>query len=144
MWMRGRQTFLPYKIAWKVDILVRQIFWMGNFFLVLICLFFSFIVVLDGVTLCHLQRFLQCINYIILEFTPSTTLLYFLSPIHETVSVGIIFAFTYTCSTHLFYLIDSPTTFPHLVLPGQDRFGHPVSWMGIFLDSHNMDIFRLA
>jgi hypothetical protein len=44
---------------------------------VLICRsFFSFIIVLGGVTLwhLHLQRFLQCIKCIILEFTPSTAL----------------------------------------------------------------------
>jgi hypothetical protein len=36
----------------------------------------SFIVVLGGGTSQHLQRFLQCIKYIILEFTPSTILLH--------------------------------------------------------------------
>jgi hypothetical protein len=39
---------------------------------------FSFIVVLGGDTLWHLQRFLQCIKCIILEFTPSTT------PLHRS------------------------------------------------------------
>jgi hypothetical protein len=33
-----------------------------------------FIVVLGGNTLWHLQNFLQCIKYIILELTPSSTL----------------------------------------------------------------------
>jgi hypothetical protein len=37
---------------------------------------FSFIVVLDGGTLWHSQRFLQCTNYIIFKFTPCTTPLY--------------------------------------------------------------------
>jgi hypothetical protein len=41
--------------------------------------FFSFIVVLGGDTLWHLQRFLQCINYIILEFIPP--------PIHGIVTI---------------------------------------------------------
>jgi hypothetical protein len=36
--------------------------------------FYSFIVVLGESTLWHLQRFLQCIRYIIHEFTPSTAL----------------------------------------------------------------------
>jgi hypothetical protein len=40
----------------------------------------TFIVVLGGSTLWHLQRFLQCIKYITLEFTPSITLLYHLLP----------------------------------------------------------------
>jgi hypothetical protein len=39
-----------------------------------------FIVVLDEVTLWQLQNFLQCIKYTILEFIPSTTLLYPLFP----------------------------------------------------------------
>jgi hypothetical protein len=62
-------------------------------------LFSPFIVVLGGDTLWHLQRFLQCVNYIILEFTSST--LYFIPspPIHGTVSTGIIFAFKYMCNT---------------------------------------------
>jgi hypothetical protein len=40
---------------------------------------FLFIVVLGGSTLWHLQKFLQCIKYITLEFTPSKCL-HFLSP----------------------------------------------------------------
>jgi hypothetical protein len=37
---------------------------------------FVFIVVLGGGTLQNLQKFLQYIKYIILEFTPSTILVY--------------------------------------------------------------------
>jgi hypothetical protein len=48
----------------------------------------------------HLQRSLHCINYIILEFTPSTAPLYPPHPalIHGTVSTSIIFVFTYMCT----------------------------------------------
>jgi hypothetical protein len=38
--------------------------------------FFFLIVMLGGGTLPHLQKFLQCMKYIILEFTPSNTFLY--------------------------------------------------------------------
>jgi hypothetical protein len=40
---------------------------------------FSFIIVLGGGTLEHLQRYLKFIKCIILEFNPSTTLLYSLT-----------------------------------------------------------------
>jgi hypothetical protein len=41
---------------------------------------YFFIVAVGGGTLYHLWRFLQCVNYIILVFTPSTALLHPLSP----------------------------------------------------------------
>jgi hypothetical protein len=73
-----------------------------------------------GDTLWHFQSFLQCINYIILEFTPSTTPLYSPSPIHGIVSTGAIFAFAYIC-THFLHHIHPPTPFSwHLPPPMGD------------------------
>jgi hypothetical protein len=67
--------------------------------------------VLGGVTL-HLQRFLQ---YVVLEFTPSTIFLYSsLSPIPGVVSTGLIFPFIYTC-TQCLHCIYPPVPFPHLL-----------------------------
>jgi hypothetical protein len=64
----------------------------------------------------YLYRFLQCINCIILGFTPSTTLLTSV-PIPGIVSTGLVFAFTYMC-THFLHHIHPPTSFPqHLSLP---------------------------
>jgi hypothetical protein len=71
-------------------------------------IFFLFIAVLGGGTLQHLQRFFQCIKYIILEFTP---LLHSPPPISGTVSTSIIFAFTYIC-THYLHCTHPPTLFP--------------------------------
>jgi hypothetical protein len=58
-------------------------------------------------TLWHLHRFLQCFNYIILEFTSCTAVLD--SP---PLVPGIIFEFTYMC-THYLHHIHSPIPFPH-------------------------------
>jgi hypothetical protein len=52
-------------------------------------------VVLGGGTFWHLQKFLQCIRNIELEFTPFTAFHYAPQPIPGIVSTAIIFAFTY-------------------------------------------------
>jgi hypothetical protein len=90
-------------------------------------LFLSCSVVMGWDTSWHLQRSLQCINYIILEFNLSTIPLYS-SPtmIHGTVSTGYIFPFTCTC-THILHCIHSPnhqiTSHTGTALPpGQDLF----------------------
>jgi hypothetical protein len=86
----------------------------------------------SGSTLWHLQNFLQCNKFIILQFTPSTALFYCPFPIPGMVSSGIIFVFTYKCThfcTILTLLSFFPTTSPLLPLaqilppcPRQDLF----------------------
>jgi hypothetical protein len=63
--------------------------------------FIYFIVVLGGGTLGYLQKFLQCIKYMILKFTPSAAVFQSPIPILRTVSTGIIFAFIYICRHYL-------------------------------------------
>jgi hypothetical protein len=66
-------------------------------------LFFIFIVVLGGGTLWHLQKFLQNVDYVIREFTPSTALLHLPPQMPGTVSIGIIFKWWCTCLSKFFY-----------------------------------------
>jgi hypothetical protein len=59
----------------------------------------------------HLQRFLQCVKYIILEFIPSTALLYPRLPIPGMISTGIIFALTYMCTVLGIFVMGSHKLF---------------------------------
>jgi hypothetical protein len=61
----------------------------------------------------HLQRFLQCINYIILEFIFSLSPP---SPIHGIVTTGIIIAITNIC-VHFLHCIHPPTLFSQHLPP---------------------------
>jgi hypothetical protein len=76
-----------------------------------------FIVVLDGDTFWHLQKFLQCIKYIILENSSPLQVSFPLFPSNAgIISTGIILIFTYVCTQSLYYFSPSHT-FPYLLLP---------------------------
>jgi hypothetical protein len=75
---------------------------------------FYFIVVLDRGILWYLQRFLQYIKCIILEFTLSSILFYLPSPIQEIVATGIFFPFTFMCTQYLHHT-HPLTPFPYLL-----------------------------
>jgi hypothetical protein len=62
----------------------------------------------------HLQRFLQYIKYITLEFTQSKIFLHPHPPIPGTVTTDIIFPITYMCTQYLHH-IHLPSPFPHLL-----------------------------
>jgi hypothetical protein len=73
-------------------------------------LFFLFLHCCARGTLWHLQKFLQCIKYIILKFSTPITLLYLLSPTPGTVSTSLIFPFTHM------YMVFSPHSPPYKLL----------------------------
>jgi hypothetical protein len=77
-------------------------------FIFCVIFFPFFIVLLGGVTLWHLQKFLQCIKYIILGFITYTILLYHPSLIPGIASTVIIFPL-HACK----HSIHPPTPFPH-------------------------------
>jgi hypothetical protein len=99
------------------------LFVFGFFVVVLLVLFF--IVVLGGGTLEYVQRFLQCVKYIIPKFTYSTALFHPPNLIPGTVSTGIIFTFTYMCINHLHH-IHPPTSFPATSAPPTSLTPTPV------------------
>jgi hypothetical protein len=82
-------------------------------------LFKKFIVVQGKGILWHLQRFLQYINYIILEFTPPPISFIPSPPIGKIVSRGIFFPFTFrgTHYLHILFLKCFPTNLSIGVLP---------------------------
>jgi hypothetical protein len=93
------------------------------------CVFFLFLLFCGG-TLWHLQKFLQCIKYIILKFTPNIMFLYPLSSIPGIFSTGLIFPFTHMCAQYL-HCIHPPPHFPH------------ISHMPLFPDSKPSDSYSL-
>jgi hypothetical protein len=60
---------------------------------------------------CGITQVLQCINYIILEFTSLTIILHFCYPVPDIVTTGNILAFTYiyTFLHHVHLLLIFPT-----------------------------------
>jgi hypothetical protein len=96
----------------------------------------SFIVVLGGDTLWHLQRFLHCIKYFILEFICSTTPLYHALPdsrnsynrYHYCIYMHVYTFFASYSPSYLLSLLPSPFTLMPTLPPEQDLFQSPVLW----------------
>jgi hypothetical protein len=84
--------------------LFREKMYVLAYFRKINCFFFVCVCVPGVGALWHLQKFLQYIKYIILEFTPSTILLYLPPPTLGIVSTWIIFLFTYMCTQYLHHI----------------------------------------
>jgi hypothetical protein len=95
---------------------------------------------MSGGSVWNLQRFLQCINDIILEFALSTALLYPPSPDSWDSFKGIIFAFTYMC-THFLHHIHPPTPFPCYFCPPTGTNPPPLE-EGLILPSSSLILWK--
>jgi hypothetical protein len=77
--------------------------------------FYFFIIVLGGGTLEYLQKFLQCIKYVIFEFTPSATLLSHLtsSPLPQFPEQSQQVSFLHLLNMCLHYLLNCVIVFQY-------------------------------
>jgi hypothetical protein len=93
---------LNYSFLW----IKYQLTWPTDYSLLLLLLLWN------GGTLWHLQHFLQCSKYIIVELTPLSFSIIPLSPIAVIVKTSLIFPFTYMYTQYLYH-IHHPIYFPH-------------------------------